>query len=146
MSSSKTIFVTGATGNQGGAVVKSLLDKGFKVKALTRNSSSRAATGLQSIAAEVVQGDLNDTNSYKKFLQDVQGVFSVQAFINGTQKEIEQGIKLADLVKEYHIDHLVYSSVIGADLQTGIPHWESKYKIENHIRELGQPFTIIRPS
>jgi uncharacterized protein YbjT (DUF2867 family) len=141
----KTIFVTGATGKQGGAVVRAVLKNGFAVKALTRNSSSPAAQILKELHAEVIQGDLNDTASYTDQMRDVDGIFSVQTFENGTDKEIKQGIDLANLAKTHGIKYFLYSSLIGADLHTGIPHWDIKFIIENHIRQIGLPYCIIRP-
>jgi uncharacterized protein YbjT (DUF2867 family) len=142
----KTIFVTGATGNQGGAVATSLNKNGFKVKALTRKADSAKTQNLQKQNTELVKGDLNDLNSFRHHLKDIDGIFSVQTFENGVDKEIKQGIDLANLAKEYGVSHFIYSSVAGADLNTGIPHFDSKYKIENYIKQLGLPYTIIRAS
>lgn len=142
----KTIFVTGATGNQGGAVTASLIMNGFKVKFLTRNPELVNAQNLLKQNAELVKGNLNDLKTFRNHLKDVDGIFSVQTFENGVDKEIRQGIDLANLGKEYGINHFLYSSVAGANLNTGIPHFESKYKIENHIKQLGLPYTIIRPN
>ena len=142
----KTIFVTGATGNQGGAVAASLIKNGFTIKVLTRNVDSVKAQNLQKLNVELIKGDLNDLNTYRNHLKDVDGIFSVQTFENGIDKEIKQGIDLSNLAKEYGVNHFLYSSVAGADLNTGIPHFESKYKIENYIKQLGLPYTIIRPN
>lgn len=142
----KTIFVTGATGNQGGAVVASLIKNGFKVKVLTRKIDSDKAQSLQKQTAELVKGDLNDLNTFQNHLKEIDGIFSVQSFKNGVDKEIKQGIDLANLAKQYGVNHFLYSSVAGADLNTGIPHFDSKYKIENHIKQIGLPYTIIRPT
>ncbi|MBU0695798.1 MAG: NmrA/HSCARG family protein [Bacteroidetes bacterium] len=142
----KTIFVTGATGNQGGAVAASLINKGFKIKVLTRKIDSIKAQNLQNSNVELIKGDLNDLNTYRKHLKDVDGIFSVQTFENGVEKEIKQGIGLANLAKEYGVNHFLYSSVAGADLNTGIPHFDSKYKIENYIKQLSLPYTILRPN
>jgi|SRR5680860_176172 len=140
----KTIFVTGATGNQGGAVVASLIKNGFKVKVLTRKTDSDKAQNLQKQTAELVKGDLNDLNTFQNHLKEIDGIFSVQSFENGVDEEIKQGMDLANLSKEYGVKHFLYSSVAGADLNTGIPHFDSKYKIENHIKQMGLPYTIIR--
>ena len=142
----KTIFVTGATGIQGGAVAASLIKNGFTIKVLTRNVDSVKAQNLQKLNVELIKGDLNDLNTYRNHLKDVDGIFSVQTFENGIDKEIKQGIDLSNLAKEYGVNHFLYSSVAGADLNTGIPHFESKYKIENYIKQLGLPYTIIRPN
>ena len=142
----KTIFVTGATGNQGGAVAASLIKNGFKIKVLTRKTDSVKAQNFQKQNVELIKGDLSYLDTFRNHLKDIDGIFSVQTFENGIVKEIKQGMDLAMLAKEYGVDHLLYSSVAGADLNTGIPHFDSKYKIENYIKQLGLPYTIIRPN
>jgi uncharacterized protein YbjT (DUF2867 family) len=146
MEVSKTFFVTGATGNQGGAVVDSLLAKGYSVKALTRNPNAPKAKILKEKGAHIIKGDLNDADTYADHVKNVAGIFSVQTFENGIDKEIKQGIALANCAKQYGINHFIYSSVIGSDQHTGIPHWENKFIIENHIKSLGISYTILRPS
>ena len=146
MTNNKKIFVTGATGNQGGAVVRTLANQGFKILALSRNANSVKAQNLTSLNIQVVEGDLNNADTYREYLKDVYGIFSVQAFEKGVEKEIKQGITLATLAKEYGIKHFVYSSAVGAQQNTGVPHIDSKFKIENHIKHIELPFTIIRPT
>jgi len=141
-----TILVTGGTGNQGGAVARCLIEKGFGVKVLTRHLASAAAENLKKYNIELVQGDLDKPQTFSHHLTEVGGIFSVQTFENGIDKEIKQGTQLADLAKQYGVNHFIYSSGAGADLQSGIPHWESKLTIENHIRQLGLSYTIIRPT
>lgn len=145
MQNNKTIFVTGATGRQGSAAVESLINNGFAVKALTRNPGSAAAQKLKDLGAEIITGDLDDIATYRDQLKYAYGIFCVLTYENGIDKEIQQGITLANLAKDYGISHFVYSSVIGSDAKTGIPHWDSKAKIEDHIKHIGLPFTIIRP-
>ena len=142
----QTVFVTGATGRQGGAVAKSLLKRGFYVKALARDPASPKAQHLQQLGAEIIAGDLNKPDSFAGELKNADAVFCVLTFKNGIDTEIKQGYTLASLAKENNIRHYLYSSVIAAELHTGIPHWESKYQIENYIRKIGLPHTIIRPS
>jgi uncharacterized protein YbjT (DUF2867 family) len=146
METIKTVFVTGATGNQGGAVTKNLLNNGFKVKALTRDPSSIKTQKLKHPDVEIIKGDLNDIESYRNYLSDVDAVFSVQSSEDGIHVEIKQGKGLADMSKKFGVQHFLYSSVVGADLHTGIPNWESKWEIENHIKHLDLPYTILRPS
>jgi len=146
MQETKTIFVTGATGNQGGAVARNLIRNNFKVKCLTRHPNSVHAHQLEKLDALVVHGDLDKPHTFSDHLKDVDGIFSVQTFIHGIKKEIRKGTDLADLAKANNIKHFLYSSVAGADLHTGIPHWESKLKIENHLKSTGIPYTIIRPA
>lgn len=142
----KIILVTGATGNQGGAVVNSLLGDGWTVRAITRDPSKPVARALAEKGIQVVKGDLDDRASVDQVLKGVYGVFSVQAFMEqGTAGEIRQGKTLADTVKAAGIEHYVYSSVAGAERNTGIPHFESKWEIEQYIRTLKLPATIFRP-
>ena len=142
----KTFFVTGATGNQGGAVARHLLSNGHSVIALVRDPGAAKAKELQDRGAIIIKGDLNDPASYKNHLKNVAGDFAVFSFATGTTNEIKQGIALADWAKEYHVPHFIYSSVIGSDAHTGIPHWESKFVIEQHIKNTGLTHTILRPS
>ncbi|WP_205499853.1 NmrA/HSCARG family protein [Rufibacter psychrotolerans] len=146
MENAPTILVTGATGKQGGAVARHLLSSGFRVKALTRKPASPAARQLQQLGAELVPGDLDQPASFGQHLAGVAGVFSVQAFEQGPEKEVRQGIGLAELAVQYSVPHFIYSSVTGADAHTGIPHWESKGKIEQHLRGTQLSYTILRPA
>lgn len=142
----KIILVTGATGTQGGAVARNLLDKGWKVRALTRNSESDKALELKSLGAEIVQGDMNDPESLKEPLRGTYGVFSVQNFWEaGNEGEIKLGKTLASAAKEADVKHFVYSSVASADKNTEIVHFDSKFQIEEFIRTIDIPHTIIRP-
>jgi len=143
----KTVLVTGATGRQGGAVIRHMIPKGWRLRALTRNPANHAAQELARQGIELVQGDLEDPTSLPAPLRDVYGVYSVQDFwAVGAKREIAQGKNLADEAKKAGVKHFVYSSVGGAERSTGIPHWESKWEVEKHIRSLGLPATVIRPA
>ena len=144
--SDKTVLVTGATGRQGGAVVRHMLPKGWKLRALTRNPSNHAAQDLARKGVEVVQGDLEDPGSLGRAAVGAYGIYSVQDFwAVGAKREVQQGKNIADAAKKAGVKHFVYSSVGGAERKTGIPHWESKWEVEEHIRSLGLPVTVIRP-
>ncbi len=143
---SNTILVTGATGHQGGAVVRSMIGGGWHVKALVRDSRKREAQELAALGVELVHGDLEDRASLRRAAQDAYGIFSVQSWREtGVDGEIRMGRNLADAAKTAGVKHFIYSSVGGADRNTGIPHFESKYAIEEHIRSLELPSTIFRP-
>lgn len=138
------ILVTGATGQQGGAVARALLKQGQKVRAFTRNPSK--AERLKKLGAEVVTGDLTDQASLAAALRGVKRMFLVTTpFEKGMDAEVQQGITAADAAKAAGVEHLVFSSVGSADRNTGIPHVETKWRIEQHIRKLGIPATILRP-
>jgi uncharacterized protein YbjT (DUF2867 family) len=144
--SNQTILVTGATGKQGGSVARHLLRRGnFTVRAFVRDTSKSTAQALQQAGAELVTGDLNDRASIDRALQGVAGVFSVQDFKNGLDTEIRQGKMIADAAKATDIQHFVYSSVGSAERNTGVPHFDSKFQIEEYIREIALSYTILRP-
>lgn len=93
----------------------------------------------------MVRGDLTDPASLTRALEDLHGVYSVQDSTQGAEAEIRQGINLVDAANRSRVSHLVYSSVGSADQNTGIPHFGSKFRIEEHIRGAGIPYTIFRP-
>jgi uncharacterized protein YbjT (DUF2867 family) len=142
----RMILVTGATGKQGGATVRHLRDRGFPVRALTRNPDKPAARELMGQRAEVVRGDLEDPASLGKALDGAYGVFAVQSpYEAGVEAEVREGKNLADAAQRAQVNHFIYSSVGSADQHTGIPHFDSKFQIEEHVRGLSMPYTILRP-
>src|SRR6516162_4540493 len=143
----KVVLVTGATGRQGGAVVRHMLPKGWKLRALTRRPEAHEAQSLARQGVQVVQGDLEDPASIARAAEGAYGIYSVQDFWSvGAKREVQQGKNLADGAKKAGVQHFVFSSVGGAERNTGIPHWESKWEIEKHIRQLALPATIFRPA
>ncbi|WP_067480000.1 NmrA/HSCARG family protein [Actinomadura hibisca] len=148
MTDTRTVLVTGATGNQGGATARALLQRGWAVRALVRAPGGPAAQDLRKLGAELVQGDLEDPASLRRAAAGVHGVFSVQPLAYEPETlaaEVRQGKAVADAAAEAGVQHLVYSSVGGAERGTGIDHFESKAEIEAHIRTLALPTTILRP-
>ncbi|MEG4409094.1 NmrA/HSCARG family protein [Microcoleus sp. MON2_D5] len=142
----RLILVTGATGNQGNAIAHHLLQRGnFKVRALVRDPNKPAALALKQAGAELVVGDLNDRASLDRALQGAYGVFSLQIFQDGLDTEIRQGKAVADAASSAGIQHFVYSSVGSAERNTGVPHFDSKFQVEEYIRASELPYTILRP-
>jgi uncharacterized protein YbjT (DUF2867 family) len=146
MTTKRHVLVTGATGQQGGAVAAALLSRGHRVTALTRKPDGEAARRLASAGAEIRAGDLGDGDSVRQAARGVDTMFLMgNSYEAGTEEETRQGIIAADAVKGAGIGHLIYSSVGDADKATGIPHFESKYRVERHIAGLGIPYTISAP-
>lgn len=144
----KIIAVTGATGQQGGAVARKLLAEGWQVRALTRDINKPAAQELKALGAELVAGDMDNRAELDAAFQGVYGVFSVQNFwlpTVGFENEIKQGKAVADAAKAAGVQHLVYSSVGSAHRGLGQKHFESKWIIEQYIHTLNIPYTILRP-
>lgn len=143
--SRRIIVVTGATGRQGSAVARALLQDGWHVRALTRNPNSKKAQALAAEGAEVVQGNMEDPKSLQNAFRGAYGVFSVQnPMISGIESEVRQGKLVADAAKEANVRHLVYAST-GIGEPTGIGSWDSKLEVEAHMKAQGIPLTILRP-
>jgi uncharacterized protein YbjT (DUF2867 family) len=144
--SQRTILITGATGTQGGAVLDHLRkNNAFSLRVMTRDPQSETARALVGHGLSVLQGDFDDPASLAKCLDEADGVFSVQDWKNGSEKEIEHGVALAEAANRAGVSQLVYSSVGSANRNTGIPHFDSKFQIEERIRAIGVPHTIFRP-
>jgi uncharacterized protein YbjT (DUF2867 family) len=147
------VLVIGATGRQGGAAVRELLDRGWAVHALVRDADKPGARSLREAGATLVTGDLDDSASLRAAMSSVRGVFLVLNMMTGPRVTLEgvaaeerRGRAVADIARETGIGHLVYSSSRGADLHTKVPHLESKGRIEEHIRALQLPATVLRPA
>ena len=143
----RIVLVAGATGRQGGAVVRHMLPKGWRLRALTRNPKSYIARQLAEKGVELAEGDMDDPASLERAARGVYGIYSVQDFWTvGARREVQQGKNLADVAKKAGVEHFVYSSVGGAERNTGITHWETKWVVEKHVRSLNLPVTILRPA
>ncbi|MHC4779417.1 MAG: NmrA/HSCARG family protein [Planctomycetota bacterium] len=146
MADSKYVMVAGATGSQGGAVVRALLSRGHKVRAMTRNVESPGAAALKDRGVEVVAGDFGDPKSLVKAVSGVDAVYGMSTpFEKGVEAETTQGVALLEAVKEAGVGHFVFSSVGSADKGTGIPHFDSKYEVEKKIAQSGVDYTIVAP-
>ncbi|HET7318683.1 MAG TPA: NmrA/HSCARG family protein [Nitrospirota bacterium] len=142
------ILVTGATGRQGGAVARYLLKSGYKVVVMTRKPQDEKAGMLRSLGAEVIQGDYDAPKSCDPALEGIWGVFAVQnTWEAGVEREEEQGKRFAELARKKGVIHYVYASVGSAHRNTGIPHFDNKWRIEETVRGLKFPsYTILRPA
>ncbi|MEU4064924.1 NmrA/HSCARG family protein [Streptomyces wedmorensis] len=141
------ILVLGGTGRQGGAVARELLRRGATVHALVRDPGKEEARALAEAGAVLVRGDLDDPASLAAAMEGVDGVFSVQTFRGpgGCEAEVRQGRAVADAAVLAGVRHFVYSSVGGADRDTRVPHFESKLEVEEYLRTLDLPTTVLRP-
>lgn len=147
------VLVIGATGQQGGAAARALLERGWPVRALVRDPGKPAARRLHEAGASLVTGDLDDPESVRAAMRSVHGVFLALTMMTGPRvtlagvaAEERRGKAVAGLASEAGVGQLVYSSIGGAGQHSGVPHIESKTRIEEHIRALGLPATILRPA
>lgn len=140
-----TVLVTGATGQQGGHVARELLAKGHHVRALTRKPDAPAARDLARLGAEIVRGDFTERASLERAADGVDAIYGMSTpYETGIEMEIRQGITLAEVAKSTG-KFLVFSSVAASNRQTAIPHFDSKWKVEEHMAQLGISATVLRP-
>jgi uncharacterized protein YbjT (DUF2867 family) len=144
MAQKLTVVATGSTGKQGGAVARGLLERGHKVRAVTRDPNSSQAKSLANAGATLVAASLEDTAALTKALEGATSLFAMTTPFGGTDAEIRQGIAAADAATAAGV-HLVFTSVGSANRQTGVPHFDSKYEVEKHIAKVGVRATILAP-
>jgi uncharacterized protein YbjT (DUF2867 family) len=147
MTSERTILITGVTGQQGGAVARALQGSGFHLRGLTRKPDSEPAASLARQGIDIVKGDLDDEATLRRALAGAWGVFAVQNTGEAAvEREEAQGKRLAALAREAGVEHFVYTSVGSADKQTGVPHFDNKWRSEETVRGLRFPsHVILRP-
>ena len=141
----RNVLVTGATGQQGGSVIRALAAKGHNIRALVRSKDS--AGDLAARGVELALGDYDDAASLAAALDGIDTLFAVTTpFAGGVETEIRQGKALVDAAVKAAVSHVVYSSVGDADKSTGIPHFDSKFGIEKALRASGLAWTITAPA
>ncbi|MFD9667538.1 NmrA/HSCARG family protein [Rhodococcus sp. NPDC059968] len=141
------IAVVGATGQQGSATVDALLDRQVTVRALTRNVDSGAARALAERGVAVVAADLEAPESIRSAFDGAGAGFAMTTVTGprGTESEVSHGKAIGDAAQGAQLPFLVYSSVGGADRNTGIPHFESKRRVEEVL--MGSvPVNFVRPT
>lgn len=156
-----TVLVIGATGNQGGATARALLDRGFPVRALVRDTRSDKAQALQERGAELVTGDLDDAASLLAAAEGADGVFSIPfpdiSNLAG-DTEMTRGRNVVEAAHKAGVSHVVHSSVAGAGefhrTQPGWAegrwekhYWESKSAVDEAVRTGGfEHWTVLKPA
>lgn len=161
MSALRRILVTGATGKQGGALIKALTASSphaFELVALTRNLDSPSAQKLgKQPNVKLLQGDLDDVSAiFRQAGSPFYGVFSVQTPLDH-EKEEAQGIALAEAAAKNGVKHFIYTSAERGgpersdEYATPIPHFISKFNVERRLKSVAAEtkgtlkWTIIRP-
>ncbi|ADB60374.1 NmrA family protein [Haloterrigena turkmenica DSM 5511] len=143
-----SVLVTGATGNQGGSVVDHLLasETEFDVSGLTRDASSERAQELADRGVTMVEGDLNDKESLAPHVAEVDAVFAVTNFwTEGYDGQVQQGKNLAEVASEEGVEQFVFSGVGSHERDTGVPHFDSAWEIDQYAQELDLPLTVLQP-
>src|SRR4051794_11249176 len=141
------VLVTGATGLHGGGVAQALLAAGHRVRAFTRDIRGERSQWLASRGAELAVGDLLDTGSLVAAMRGAAAVYAVTTpFGAGEAAEIAQGAHIIAAAGEARVPWLILASVASADRSTGIPHFESKARIEERLRASRLPHSVVAPT
>jgi uncharacterized protein YbjT (DUF2867 family) len=141
------VLVTGATGLHGGGVAQALLAAGHRVRAFTRDGRGERSQWLAGRGAELAVGDLLDTGSLVAAMRGAAAVYAVTTpFGAGEAAEIAQGAHIIAAAGEARVPWLILASVASADRSTGIPHFESKARIEERLRASGLPHSVVAPT
>jgi len=139
------IAVTGATGFQGGSVVRFLMNDGkYAIRAITRDPNSEKAKALSTKypGIEIVKASLDDPSSLRSALKGAYGVFGVTNYWeHGDDAETKQGVNLVDAAKEAGVKHFVWSTLDNGD--PSVPHWVSKWRVDEHLKASGVPRTSL---
>jgi uncharacterized protein YbjT (DUF2867 family) len=165
MSEKKIIAVIGATGAQGGGLVRAILndpESQFGVRAITRNANSDKAKALASMGAEVVEANSDDKNSLVSAFKGAYGVYGVTFFWEhfSPEKEISQVEKMAGAAKETGVKHFIWSTLedtrnwvpLDDDRMPTlmgkykVPHFDSKGSSDHIFTDYGVPTTNLLTS
>ena len=147
MDRGRIVAVTGATGRQGGAVVRHLLADGWRVRGLTRHPDSARARRVAALGAELVTADMMNPESLDAAFRGVDGIYSVQTgWDDGFEAEVVQGVNVADAAERapgqprrlrfggsWGVRHT--GRIMGVEGEGG-----------HHMRTLGIPLTVLRPT
>lgn len=142
--SKKLIAVIGATGQQGGGVVRALKASGqFKARALTRNPDKH-----RELAEEVVEADLDKPETLKAAFDDAHGVFLVTNFREAGTDELKQATAAIRAAKDAGVKHLIWSTLPDVEAITGgkfnVPHFTGKAKIDRIVKNAGfENYTFV---
>ncbi|KAL8652978.1 MAG: hypothetical protein Q9210_002370 [Variospora velana] len=157
MADKKVFVVFGATGNQGGSVINSVLSdpaaaQEFRIRGITRDPTKPNAQALTARGVECVTGDINDKASLTKALEGAHTVFAVTNYWEQMDHELElqQGKNIADICKEVGLQHLIWSGLIHVTKLTNgkypnVYHFDSKAHVESYIRSIGLPSSTFMP-
>jgi uncharacterized protein YbjT (DUF2867 family) len=159
------IAVVGATGAQGGGLVRAILDdppQRFRVRAITRNPSSEKARALSARGAEVVAADIGDESSVARAFAGAAGAFCVTFYWDhlSPERELREAQGLARAAKQAGVPHVVWSTLEDtrqwvplADTRMPtllehykVPHFDAKGEADATFVELGVPTTFLRTS
>jgi len=141
-----TLLIIGASGQQGGAVCTAAVAAGWPVRALVRDPNRPAARALAERGVPLVVADIDRPSTLTPAFDGATQVFSVQALdLGNAARETARGIAVADAAAHAGVAHFIYSAALWTDRSSGVPHFESKRRIREHIAALGLPASVLEP-
>lgn len=165
MTDKKIIAVVGATGAQGGGLVRAILHDpsgGFAVRAITRDAKSEAAKALAAQGAEVVAADVDDSESLRRAFDGAYGAYCVTFFWAhfSPEKEIAQAGNMAQAAKDAGLEHVIWSTLedtrrwvpLDDDRMPTlmgrykVPHYDAKGEADHLFTDAGVPTTFLLTS
>ncbi|MCR8669282.1 NmrA/HSCARG family protein [Aestuariibaculum sp. M13] len=165
MEKKKIITVFGATGAQGGGLVKAILadsNSEFSVRTVTRNVNSEKAKALEALGAEIIEADIDDIKSIEKSIEGAYGAYFVTFFWEhfSAEKEIEEVENFIKAAKDSSLQHIVWSTLedtrnwvpLNDDRMPTlqgkykVPHFDGKGEADKLFSEAGLPVTFLRTS
>ncbi|BAY13455.1 NmrA/HSCARG family protein [Calothrix sp. NIES-2098] len=144
------VLLIGVTGGTGGNVVKGFLEQGVtNLRAITRkiDLNRPSLSKLNDAGVELVEADLDNADSLSTAFTGVRSVYCHATsgdLSKADRLEVERAKQVAQAAKQANIQHLVYNSAGGADRNSGIPHIEQKYEVEQIFKAAGLPTTMLR--
>ncbi|KAL4926829.1 NmrA/HSCARG family protein [Aspergillus undulatus] len=154
---SKLLTVFGATGRQGGSVIRTILSDStlssqFKLRGITRDVTKPDAKALADKGVEVISADMTSVPSLVQAVKDSHSVFLVTTptYTENSNLELTQGKNVADAAKQAGVQHLIFSSLLNVTEASGgrlkdVPHFDHKAQVEQYIRSLGLKSTFVLP-
>jgi uncharacterized protein YbjT (DUF2867 family) len=155
--SSPKVFVCGATGTQGGALIQNILEHSVEIHAIARNINSDAAHMLRSLGVTLAEGDFDNEECLKKSMAGCTTLFlNLSPNHTNPKGELGQAQRVLAIAKQVGIQQVIYTSAMGTTDPTRLQHWNSnslvgmvvlgKKAIENEVRNAGFKYwTILRP-
>jgi uncharacterized protein YbjT (DUF2867 family) len=161
----KIVAVVGATGSQGGGLVRAIMDDRdgeFAVRAITRNPQSDKARALAAAGAEVVQADQDDAAAMRRAFQGAYGAYCVTSFWDhlSADREFQQARTLAEAARDANVQHVIWSTledtrrwvplpdprVPTLQGRYKVPHFDAKAEADEFFRATGVPTTYLLTS
>lgn len=143
------VLVVGGTGHLGKKVIRALLDRNKRIRALVRPGSD--ASALEKLTVEIVRGDMMDPASLKPAMEGMDALITTAAGYVRRRKtdtpeiDLQGNFNLADAAKNAGLSRFVFTSILTSDKATYVPHFWNKKLVEDYLEEHNVPFVSLRP-